>query len=110
MVKPKEIGSQWTIDPKIYVRPTFQTEYQAKTADHAPEFVYRRIKGTLNNKSVGLQQGVAPYPSSQGFHTTYKQDFVPDKSTLAEGYKKRTAFKVCARVCARVGVCICVSE
>eukprot|EP00282_Hemiselmis_andersenii_P006510 CAMPEP_0114143436 /NCGR_PEP_ID=MMETSP0043_2-20121206/18986_1 /TAXON_ID=464988 /ORGANISM="Hemiselmis andersenii, Strain CCMP644" /LENGTH=256 /DNA_ID=CAMNT_0001237735 /DNA_START=221 /DNA_END=987 /DNA_ORIENTATION=- len=87
-------ASQWVIDPKVFQKTTYHTEYQDRVGDKAPDFVYKRMRNPPKNKSVGLQGGAKPYPTELGFKTTNMTDFVPEKSTLAPGYVKREPFQV----------------
>jgi hypothetical protein len=87
--------SQWVIDPKVYIQPTYKTEYIANVAEKAPAIVYGksapRDKYFSQFKFHNVDQ---PFPTTESFQTTHKEKFRDDLTAGKLGYDKRQPFKV----------------
>mmetsp|Transcript_42492 Transcript_42492/g.101110 ORF Transcript_42492/g.101110 Transcript_42492/m.101110 type:complete len:231 (+) Transcript_42492:21-713(+) len=87
--------SQWVIDPKVYIKPKYRTEYSSKTMDQAPNFLYKRVPPPDKNRSYGIQDPAGrKYPSTDQFKTTNSLTLLLDGTAGRPGYEKAEPFKV----------------
>jgi hypothetical protein len=83
------------IDPKVYIKPTYKSEYISNVADKAPAFTYSRTRPPDKSKSqINLHDMSNPFPSTEVFRTIHKDRFVQDRTAGMPGYEKRQPFSV----------------